>query len=128
MEALAFEFVEPSELVVPPATDQVTWVVRSIVVVEPPGTVTVPVAVYCWEAPKATVVAAGVTAMEVRTSTVRVAVADAPPEVVVMTEVPPPAGTVEAAEARPVALMVATLVFEEPQPARLLISFWLPSL
>jgi hypothetical protein len=61
-------------------------------------------------------------------STARLAVAEAPPEVAVMTEVPPAAGTVDATEAKPEELMVATLVLEEPQPARLLISFWLPSL
>jgi hypothetical protein len=99
-----------------------------MVVVDPPGTVSVPVAVYCCEPPKGTVVAAGVTAIDVRTSTVRVALPDAPPEVAVMTEVPPAAGTEEAAEATPVASTVATFVFEEPQPAVLLISFWLPSL
>jgi hypothetical protein len=32
IEASAFEFVEPSELVVPPGTDQVTRVVMSMVV------------------------------------------------------------------------------------------------
>jgi hypothetical protein len=99
-----------------------------MVVVEPPATLSVPVAVYCCEPPKGTVVAAGVTAIEVRTSTLRVEVPDAPPEVAVMTEVPPVAATVEATEAKPVALIVAALVFEEPQPAALLISFWLPSL
>jgi hypothetical protein len=34
----------------------------------------------------------------------------------------------EATEAKPEVLIVATLVLEELQPARLLISFWLPSL
>jgi hypothetical protein len=78
--------------------------------------------------PKGTVALAGVTAMAVRILTARLAVPDAPPEVAVMTEVPPAAATVEATEAKPVALIVAALVFEEPQPATLLISFWLPSL
>src|SRR5208283_4083473 len=124
MDALEFEFVEPSELVVPPATDQVTWVVISIVLgVVLPGVVNVPVAAYCCEPPKGTVMAAGVTAMAVRTLTARLAVADAPPEVAPMTVVPPVAGTEEATEARPEVLIVATLVLEELQPARLLISF-----
>jgi hypothetical protein len=99
-----------------------------VVVAVEPGAAKVPVAVYCCEPPKGTVAAAGVTAMEVRIFTARLAVPDAPPELAVMTEVPPALGTVEAAEARPELVMVAALVFEEPQPARLLISFWLPSL
>jgi hypothetical protein len=129
MEALEFEFVEPSELVVPPVTDQATCVVRSIVVVAvEPEVVKVPVAVYCCEPPKGTVAAAGVTAMAVRILTARLAVPDAPLEVAVMTEVPPVAVIAEATEAKPVASTVAALVFEELQPAPLLISFWLPSL
>jgi hypothetical protein len=60
--------------------------------------------------------------MDVRMSTARLAVAEAPPEVVVITEVPPAAGTVDATEAKPAALMVAALVLEEPQPAVLLIA------
>ena len=122
--AMLLEFVEPSELVVPPVTDQATWVVRSIVVVAvEPGVLKVPVAVYCCVPPKGTVAAAGVIAMAVRILTARLAVADAPPEVAVMTEVPPAVVTVEATEAKPVASMVAALVFEEPQPAAPLISF-----
>jgi hypothetical protein len=66
--------------------------------------------------------------MEVRISTARLAVADAPPAVAVMMEVPPAAVTAEAAEARPEVSMVAAFVFDELQPATLLISFWLPSL
>jgi hypothetical protein len=99
-----------------------------MVVVVPPATLKVPMAVYCCVPPKGTVVAAGVTAMAVRILTARLAVADAPPEEAVMTEVPPVAVIVEATEAKPVASTVAALVFEEPQPAALLISFWLPSL
>src|SRR5215471_6480531 len=126
---MLLEFVVPSELVVPPVTDQATWVVRSIVVVAvEPGVLKVPVAVYCCVPPKGTVAVAGVIVMAVRILTARLAVAEAPLEVAVMTEVPPAVVTVEATEAKPVASTVAALVFEEPQPAPLLISFWLPSL
>ena len=130
MEATELAFVEPSALVVPPVTDQATWVVRSMVVVEPPATVKFPVAVYCCVPPRGTTFPSvgPVTVMEVRISTARLAVPDAPPAVAVMMEVPPSAVTAEAPEARPVVSMVAAFGFEELQPARLLISFWLPSL
>ena len=96
--------------------------------VELPGALKVPVAVNCLEPPRGTVAAAGVTTIAVSTSTARLAVADAPPEVAPITEVPPEIGIVAAGEAKPAVVIVAVLVFEELQPASLLMSVWLPLL
>jgi hypothetical protein len=78
----------------------------------------VPVAVNCWVVPAALLAVAGVTAMEDRVGTVRVAVPDLPLKVAVMVE--EPAAT---PVARPLLLTVAVDVLDEVQVTFVVI-FW----
>ena len=83
-----------------------------------------PVAVNCWVAPKVRLGVVGITDIEIRVAefTVKVALPKILPEAAAMVAVP--GATVVA---RPLPLMVATDVFEEPQETCVVISWLAPS-